>query len=67
MTNELDRAVETFGLSPMDVRQVLLNGFKSAFVPYREKGALLRRAVLEIDQELERVEIATGESERDLL
>jgi len=67
MTDELDRAAETFDLSPMDVRQVLLNGFKSAFVPYREKGALLRRAVLEIDQELERVQIQTGESERDLL
>src|SRR5439155_1590323 len=58
-------AGEAFG--PQSIRQVLLNGFKSAFVPYREKGALLRRAVLEIDQELERVEIATGESERDLL
>jgi adenosine deaminase len=67
MTDELDRAAETFDLSPMDMRQVILNGFKSAFVPYREKGALLRRAVLELDQELERVQIATGESERDLL
>jgi adenosine deaminase len=67
MTDELDRAVGTFELSPEDVRQVLLNGFKSAFVPYREKGALLHRAVSEIDQELERVKIRTGESERDLL
>ncbi|HYQ96052.1 MAG TPA: adenosine deaminase, partial [Candidatus Eisenbacteria bacterium] len=67
MTDELDRAVGTFDLSPMDVRQILLNGFKSAFVPYREKGALLRRAVLEIDQELTRVQIKTSESERDLL
>ncbi len=67
MTDELDRAVDTFDLSPTDVRQVLLNGFKSAFVPYREKGALLHRAVSEIDQELERVKIPTGESERDLL
>ena len=67
MTDELDRAVETFDLKPIDVRQVLLNGFKSAFVPCREKGALLHRAVMEIDQELERVQIATGESERDLL
>jgi adenosine deaminase len=67
MTDELDRAVGTFDLSPMDVRQVLLNGFKSAFVPYREKGDLLRRAVREIDQELSRVQIVTAESERDLL
>lgn len=67
MTDELDRAVDTFELSPMDVRQVLLNGFKSAFVPYREKGELLRRAVLEIDQVLTGVQIVTAESERDLL
>jgi adenosine deaminase len=67
MTDELDRAVSTFDLGPMDVRQVLMNGFKSAFVPYREKGTLLRRAVSEIDQELTRVQMATGESERDLL
>ena len=67
MTDELDRAVATFDLDPIDVRQVLLNGFKSAFVPYAEKGNLLRHAVLEIDQELKRSEIATTESERDLL
>jgi adenosine deaminase len=67
MTDELDRAVDTFGLAPVDVRQVLLNGFKSAFVPYREKGDLLRRAVAEIDRELQRAEITTVESERDLL
>jgi len=51
----------------MDVRQVLMNGFKSAFVPYQDKGAFLRDAVLEIDRELTRARIATGESERDLL
>ena len=67
MTDELERAVATFKLGPMDVRQVLLNGFKSAFVPYTEKGALLRRAVREIDEALERAEIVTAESERDLL
>jgi adenosine deaminase len=67
MTDELDRAVRTFALDPIDVRQVLLNGFKSAFVPYTEKGDLLRRAVGEIDQRLAKFEISTRESERDLL
>jgi adenosine deaminase len=67
MTDELDRAVRTFALTPTDVRQVLMNGFKSAFVPYRDKGALLRDAVMEIDRELARVRIETSESERDLL
>ena len=67
MTDELDRAVETFDLDPIDVRQVLLNGFKSAFVPYAEKGDLLRRAVLEIDEGLSTSESDSLESERDLL
>jgi adenosine deaminase len=67
MTDELDRAVRTFGLSPADVRQVLMNGFKSAFVPFRDKGELLRRAVAEIDASLRRSKIPMPESERDLL
>lgn len=67
MTDELERAVTTFGLKPAELRQVLLNGFKSAFVPLREKGDLLRRAVAEIDLELDRARIPTTESERDLL
>jgi len=67
MTDELDRAVRTFDLDPIDVRQVLLNGFKSAFVPYAEKGGLLRRAVLEIDKGLSTSESDSLESERDLL
>jgi adenosine deaminase len=67
MTDELDRAVQTFDLDPIDVRQVLLNGFKSAFVPYQEKGELLRRAVLEIDKGLSSPESDSLESERDLL
>ncbi len=67
MTDELDKAVQTFGLDPIDVRQVLLNGFKSAFVPYAEKGVLLRRAVLEIDEGLSTLKTDSLESERDLL
>jgi adenosine deaminase len=67
MTDELCRAVQTFDLDPIDVRQVLLNGFKSAFVPYAEKGGLLRRAVLEIDKGLSTSESDSLESERDLL
>jgi adenosine deaminase len=67
MTDELDHAVRTFGLSPADVRQVLMNGFKSAFVPFRSKGDLLRRAISEIDASLRGARIAKSESERDLL
>lgn len=67
MTDEWERAVKAFRLSPFDVRQVLINGFKSAFVPFREKGDLLRRALEEIDAHLLRARIHGTESERDLL
>jgi len=49
------------------VRQVLINGFKSAFVPYREKGDLLRQALEEIDEQMLRARIHPTETERDLL
>jgi adenosine deaminase len=49
MTQELDRVVTALRLRPSDVRHVLLNGFKSAFLPFREKGELLLQAVEEID------------------
>ena len=67
MTDELMQAVKTFRLTPADVRQVLMNGFKSAFVPYGEKGELLRRAIGEIDGHLARARIHKAESSRDLL
>ena len=54
MTAELERAVSAFRLTPSDVRYVLLNGFKSAFLPYEEKGALLRSALKEMDRLLEK-------------
>jgi adenosine deaminase len=49
MTLELERAVRAFRLQPADVRHVLLNGFKAAFVPFRERGKLMAKAVAEID------------------
>jgi adenosine deaminase len=50
MTDELDRAVTTFKLAPNDVRHVLVNGFKSAFLPVARKAALLRGSLREMDR-----------------
>jgi adenosine deaminase len=50
MTQELDRVVTALRLEPADVRHVLLNGFKSAFLPFREKGEMTMKAVREIDE-----------------
>jgi len=50
VTTELERAVETFDLDIWQVRQLVLNGFKSAFLPFHERQALLRRISEELDQ-----------------
>ena len=67
MTRELERAVTSLGLQPGDVRHVLLNGFKSAFLPFREKGTLLRRTVAEMDAAFAEAQAGDGGAERDLL
>jgi adenosine deaminase len=67
MTRELERAVVALRLTPGDVRNVLLNGFKSAFLPFREKGMLMRRAVREMDRAFAKSRGQSGETARDLL
>ena len=49
-TRELEVAVSTFGLTPDDVRRLLLHGFKSTFLAREAKAQLLVRAGLEIDR-----------------
>jgi adenosine deaminase len=66
MTQELDRVVTALRLEPSDVRHVLLNGFKSAFLPFREKGELIVQAVGEIDEVFRKAR-AGAEPEWDLL
>jgi adenosine deaminase len=50
VTQELDLACRTFGLDVYDLRRILIHGFKSAFLPYAEKTALLRSAVEAMDR-----------------
>ncbi|MBU1700134.1 MAG: adenosine deaminase [Candidatus Eisenbacteria bacterium] len=50
MTNELDLACRTFGFSIYDLRRILINGFKSAFIPHDEKVAVLHQAIDEMDR-----------------
>ncbi|MFO0751036.1 MAG: adenosine deaminase [Myxococcota bacterium] len=49
ITTELTRAVETFDLDIFQVRQLVINGFKSAFLPFHERQAILRRTSEELD------------------
>jgi len=67
MTDELTWAVRAFRLSPEAMRQVLINGFKSAFLPFLEKGPLLRRILPEMDAVLASCEPGHTQPERDLL
>jgi adenosine deaminase len=67
MTDELAHAVRAFRLSPEAMRHVIINGFKSAFLPFREKGALLRRILPEMDAVLASCAPGRTHPERDLL
>ena len=49
ITREYRKAVEAFGLGIADVRKLVLNGFKSTFLPLRRKVALLTQVLDELD------------------
>lgn len=49
LTEELSLAAAAFELDAAAVRKILINGFKSAFLPHAEKAALLRAAISEMD------------------
>jgi len=42
--------VRAFRLSPYEVKRIVINGFKSAFLPYAQKARVLREVNLEIDR-----------------
>ncbi|MEZ4266260.1 MAG: adenosine deaminase [Myxococcota bacterium] len=48
VTDEYVRAVETFRFDAMDVKQLVINGFKSAFLPFHERQTILRRVNQEV-------------------
>ena len=50
VTDELWRAVEVAGFSGSELRQLLINGFKSAFLPFHERQAMLRKVSRELDE-----------------
>ena len=50
MTDELWRAIEVADFNGSEVRQLLINGFKSAFLPFHERQAMLRKVSRELDE-----------------
>ncbi|RPJ41073.1 MAG: hypothetical protein EHM19_12610, partial [Candidatus Latescibacterota bacterium] len=49
VTKEIVRACRAFRLTHYELRHVLLNGFRAAFLPYRDKVRMVRESLLEID------------------
>jgi adenosine deaminase len=50
MTDELWRAIEVADFNGGELRQLLINGFKSAFMPFHERQAMLRKVSRELDE-----------------
>jgi adenosine deaminase len=50
LSDEIGLAARAFRLSPYEVKRIVINGFKSAFLPYPQKARLLREVNLEIDR-----------------
>ncbi len=49
MTDEMYLACSKFGLDIYDLRKLIINGFKSAFLPYKEKVQMLRAVIDTMD------------------
>ncbi len=49
LTDEYMIAIERYGFREEDVREVVLNGFKSAFLPYYEKKHMIKSVLEELE------------------
>ncbi len=49
LTDEYMLAINELGLDYSDIKNIIINGFKSAFIPYRERVVLLNRALAEME------------------
>jgi adenosine deaminase len=50
VTKELARACRAFQLDPYEIRHIVINGYRSAFLHYQEKRTLLKQAIIEMDK-----------------
>ncbi len=50
VSQEIELASRAFRLSPYEIKRIIINGFKSAFMPYPQKARMLREVNLEIDR-----------------
>jgi adenosine deaminase len=50
VSKELTLAARAFRLGPYELKRIIINGFKSSFLPYAQKARVLREVNLEIDR-----------------
>jgi len=50
LTDEFMLAIEALGLEYTDVKNIIINGFKSAFIPYNERVRLINAALTEMEK-----------------
>ena len=51
LSNEYKIAIDNFNLSENDIRTIIINGFKSAFLPHNKRRDLIRKVVDELESE----------------
>lgn len=61
VTDEFCRAVQYYDLSIGDLRKLMIDGFKSSFLPYRKKRSVTARACAEFDTVVKEFEEIYGE------
>jgi len=49
LTDEYMLAIKELGLDYPDIKNIIINGFKSAFIPYRERVVLINKALAEME------------------
>jgi len=49
LTDEYMLAIETFDFNAADVKQLIINGFKSTFLPFHKRQSILRKVSCELD------------------
>tara|TARA_B000000475_G_scaffold235268_1_gene202757 strand:+ start:16 stop:1071 length:1056 start_codon:yes stop_codon:yes gene_type:complete len=51
LSKEYKIAIDNFNLSENDIRTIIINGFKSAFLPHNKRRELIRKVVDELENE----------------
>ncbi len=61
VTGELEKVVDHYNLNIGDLRRLIINGFKSSFMPYRKKRTVTAQACTEFDAIVSEYENQQGE------